>query len=128
MGNLLYLNSLTSDDMTKFKMHYTRSVTITPCTGEDRHGARTYGEAETVPAIISYMEKDIRDFRGNVFISSAWVAVPPDTVVTIKDLVGLPDGSAPYIGSIANIFDEEAEAYLYKEIYVGRVAPGEGSV
>ena len=38
------------------------------------------------------------------------------------------DGTAPYIGSIAGIYDEEAEAYLYKEIYVGRVAPGEGSL
>lgn len=111
-----------------FEMNYTRSVTIAPYTGEDRYGARTYGDAVVVPAILTSMIKDIKDFRGNTFLSDAWIAVPPDTTVGERDRITLPDGSAPYIGSISKIYDEEAEEYLYTEIYIGKVAPGEGSL
>jgi hypothetical protein len=114
--------------MPLFEMEFTRSVTIAPCTGEDRYGKKTFGEAVEVPAILSFMEKNIKDFRGNTFLSSSWVAVPPDTVVSNKDQVVLPDGSTAYIGSIAKIYDEEAQDFLYTEIYIGRVAPGEGSL
>lgn len=114
--------------MSILEMDFTRAVTITPCTGEDRYGKKTYGTPVTVPAIITSLDKNIKDFRGNTFLVSGWVAVPPDTAVSIKDQVTLPDGLASYIGSISKIFDEEARDYLYTEIYVGKVAPGEGSV
>lgn len=114
--------------MPLFAMNYTRSVVITPCTGEDRYGARTYGEPFTVPAITTYLEKNIKDFRGNVFITAAWVAIPPEYEVTYNSMVELPDGTTPYVGSVSDIFDEEAEEILYKEVYVGRIAPGEGSL
>jgi hypothetical protein len=109
-------------------MNYTRTVTIENYIGEDRYGLRTYGPATVVPATLTSMVKDIKDFRGNTFLSDAWIAVPPDTVVRERDKITLPDGSAPYIGSISKIYDEEAEEYLYTEIYIGKVAPGEGSL
>lgn len=114
--------------MPLFPMVYTRSVTIEPFISEDVYGARTYGEAVTVPAILSYLAKDIKDFRGNTFITDAWIAVPPDTVVNERSRITLPDGTAPFIGSISRVYDEEAQDYLYTEIYIGKVMPGEGSL
>jgi hypothetical protein len=109
-------------------MNWTRTVTITPYIGEDRYGARIYGEAATVPCILAWLVKNIKDFRGNTFISDAWIAIPPEYTIAERDQVTLPDGSTPFIGSISKIFDEEAEDYLYTEVYVGKVAPGEGSL
>lgn len=109
-------------------MNYTRSVTIAPCTAEDVYGTRTYGTAVTVPAVIDYLIKNIKDFRGNEFITSGWLALPPTTAVTYSSKITMPDGSTPYIGSIGDAFDEEAGEVLYKEVYVGRVSPGEGSL
>jgi hypothetical protein len=109
-------------------MEYTRSVTIEPCTGEDVYGKRTYGTAVTVPACIECLIKNIKDFRGNEFITSGWLALPPSTAIAYNSRVTMPDGSHPYIGSIGDAFDEEAGEVLYKEIYVGRVSPGEGSL
>lgn len=114
--------------MPLFPMRFTRTVNISLCTGEDRYGARTYGTPITVPAIISNLEKNIKDFRGNVFITAAWVAIPPGYDVTYNSIVELPDGTKPYVGSVAKVYDEEAEEFLYTEVYVGKVAPGEGSL
>lgn len=114
--------------MPLFEMNWTRTVTIAPYVGEDRFGARTYGEAIAVPCILTWLVKDIKDFRGNTFISDAWIAIPPEYTVGERDKITLPDGSSPFIGSISKIFDEEAEDYLYTEIYIGKVAPGEGSL
>jgi hypothetical protein len=114
--------------MSLFELNFTRSVTIAPYTGEDRYGERTFGTARIVPAILVWMVKDIKDFRGNTFIADAWVAIPPEYTVGERDKVTLPNGSSPYIGSISKVYDEEAEEYLYTEIYVGKVAPGEGSL
>ena len=109
-----------------FELYYTRSVVIEPCASEDVNGNRTYGTPVTVPAIIDYTTKNIKDFRGNEYISSAWVCVPPDTVIAYNSRVTLPNGMQPYVGSITEAFDEEAGEVLYLEIYTGRVAPGEG--
>jgi hypothetical protein len=109
-------------------MVYTRSVTIASCTSTDVYGKRTYGTAVTVPACIDYLIKNIKDFRGNEFITSGWLALPPATVIAYDSKITMPDGSNPYIGSIGDAFDEEAGEILYKEIYVGRVSPGEGSL
>lgn len=114
--------------MPLFPMIYTRSVIIEQFVSEDKFGARTFGEAVTVPAILTYLVKDIKDFRGNTFIADAWIAVPPGTDITEKSRVTLPDGNTPFIGSISRIYDEEAMDYLYTEIYIGKVMPGEGSL
>jgi hypothetical protein len=109
-------------------MVYTRSVSIAACTAEDVYGNRTYGTAATVPACIDYVIRNIKDFRGNEFITSGWIALPPTTTVAYNSKITMPDGETPYIGSIAEAYDEEAGEVLYKEIYVGRVRPGEGSL
>ena len=109
-------------------MRYTRSVQIAQCTSEDVYGNRIYGTAVTVPAVIDYLIKNIKDFRGNEFITSGWLALPPSTTVSYNSKITLPDGSSPYIGSIGDAYDEEAGAVLYLEVYVGRVSPGEGSL
>jgi len=109
-------------------MTYTRSVTIAPCTSEDVYGKRSYGTAVTVPACIDYLIKNIKDFRGNEFITSGWLALPPGTAINYSSKITMPDGSNPYIGSIGDAFDEEAGEVLYLEVYVGRVSPGEGSL
>jgi hypothetical protein len=114
--------------MPLFELNFTRSVIIAPYTGEDKYGERTYGTAVVVPAILVWLVKDIKDFRGNTFIADAWVAIPPEYNVSERDKITLPNGASPYIGSISKVFDEEAEEYLYTEIYVGKVAPGEGSL
>lgn len=109
-------------------MEYTRSVQIAQCTSEDIYGNRTYGTAVTVPACIDYIIRNIKDFRGNEFITSGWLALPPSTTIAYNSQVTMPDGSHPYIGSIGDAFDEEAGEVLYLEVYIGRVAPGEGSL
>lgn len=111
-----------------FEMEFSRSVTIQQCLGEDRFGKRVYGDQSTIPACISYLIKDIKDFRGNTFITSSWIALPTGTPLDFKTKITLPDGSSPYIGSVGDVFDEEAMEPIYLEVYVGRVAPGEGSL
>jgi hypothetical protein len=109
-----------------FEMEFTRSVTIAPYVSTDVHGKNTYGTPVTVPACIDYLMKNIKDFRGNEVITSSWIALPPNTSISLKDQITLPDGSTPYIGSIGEAYDEEAREVVYKEVYVGRVKPGEG--
>lgn len=111
-----------------FELDFTRSVTIQRCVGEDRYGKRSYSEAEESPACISYLIKNIKDFRGNTFITSAWIALPVGTQIDIKTKITLPDGTSPFIGSYGDVYDEEARDDVYLEVYVGRVAPGEGSL
>lgn len=111
-----------------FELEFTRSVTIQQSTGVDRYGKRTYGDPEEVPACISYLIKNIKDFRGNTFITSAWIALPCGTPIDMHTKITLPDGTSPYIGSFGDAYDEEARQDVYLEVYVGRVAPGEGSL
>jgi hypothetical protein len=109
-----------------FKQSFSRSVTIAPWVSTDVYGKDTYGTPVRSEANIDYIIKDIKDFRGNEFITSAWIALPPTTRIFWKDKVTLPDGSSPYIGSIGEGYDEESKQLSYREIYVGRVKPGEG--
>jgi hypothetical protein len=109
-------------------MNYTRSVTIAPCNSEDVYGKRTYGTGVVTPACIDYVQRNIKDFRGNEFITSGWIALPPSTTLAYNSKITMPDGSNPYIGSIGDAYDEEAGVVLYKEVYVGRVRPGEGTL
>jgi hypothetical protein len=111
-----------------FEMVYTRSVTIAPCISTDLHGKNTYGTAVTVPACVDYTVKNIRDFDGNTFITSAWIALPPTTTINYKSKVTLPNSDTSYVGSISEAYDEEAGEVLYLEVYLGRVAPGEGAL
>lgn len=114
--------------MSLFELNFTRSVTIEYCTSENKYGSRTYTEPITVPAIISYTVKNIKDFRGNTFITAAWIALPPGIGVFYDSRVTIPGEETSFVGSINKIFDEEAGDFLYTELYCGRVAPGEGSL
>jgi hypothetical protein len=107
-------------------MDFPETVTIAPFVSSDVYGNITHGEGVTVPACIDYLIKNIKDFRGNEFITSAWVALPPATTIGYRDKLTLPDGSSPYIGSIGRAYDYESKTVVYIEVYTGRVKPGEG--
>jgi hypothetical protein len=66
-----------------FDMIFTRSVTLEPFLSEDVYGKYVFGEAETVEAIVDYMVKNLKDFRGNEYMTSAWVALPPGTSIIL---------------------------------------------
>jgi hypothetical protein len=107
------------------ELDFPRTVTIAPYVSKDAHMAVTYGTPITYPACVEYITKYMINFRGASFITSSWVALPPGTPVTVQDKITLPDGSTPYIGSIAEAYDEEAHQVIYIEVYVGKTAPGE---
>jgi hypothetical protein len=109
-----------------FEMEFSRSVTIAPYISTNVYGAVTYGTPVTVEACVDYLIKNIKDFRGNEFITSSWIALPPNTSLNYHDKITLPDGSSQYIGSIGEGYDEEAREVVYIEVYTGRVKPGEG--
>lgn len=109
-----------------FELEFSRSVEIAPFISRNVYGTCTYGTPVTVPACIDYTIKNIKDFRGNDLITSAWIALPADFSINYQDQITLPNGEKPYIGSIDDAYDEEAREVLYKIIYVGRVAPGQG--
>jgi hypothetical protein len=109
-----------------FEMEFTRSIILERFQSQDVYGKSRYDEAETVEAIVDYMVKNLKDFRGNEYMSSAWIALPPGTAISRRDRITLPDGTQPYIGSIAEVFDESIREPLYIEVYVGRIKPGEG--
>lgn len=111
-----------------FEMDFTRSVQIAPFVSKNAYGKATYGAPVTYPACLDYTVKNIVDFRGNTFITSSWIALPPDTPVYYEDQVTLPNGAKPYIGTISDAYDEEARKVLYKVVYVGRPEPGEGTL
>lgn len=111
-----------------FELEYPRSVSIEPFVSENVYGARTFGTPVVSPACVEYTVKNVKDFRGNEYIADAWIALPPGTDIDYDYRVTLPNSSTPYIGSISYVYDEEAQEVEYVEVYVGRVAPGEGSL
>jgi hypothetical protein len=112
--------------LTSFEMEFSRSVTIAPYISTDVYGKETYGTPRTVEACVDYIIKNIKDFRGNEFITSSWIALPHDTSLSWRDKITLPNGATEYIGRIGEGFDEEAKETVYIEVYTGRVKPGEG--
>jgi hypothetical protein len=109
-----------------FEMEFPQSVIIEPFAEKDVDGNVTYGTPVTSDACVDYLIKNIKDFRGNELITSAWIALPPTASIAYNSRVTLPDGSKPYIGSIGEAYDYESKTVIYKEVYVGRVKPGEG--
>lgn len=102
-----------------------QTVTITPFSAQDALGKRTYGTEVTVKCFINYIEKNIKDFDNNEFITSAVIRIPGVSTVTRQDKITLPNGESPYIGSISQKSNYRLNRTSYTEIWVGRIAPGE---
>jgi hypothetical protein len=102
-----------------------QSVTIAPFSAQDALGAKTYGTAATVKCFINYVEKNIKDFDNNEFITSAVIRIPGTSTVTRQDKITLPNGESPYIGSISQKTNYRLNRTSYTEIWVGRIAAGE---
>lgn len=105
--------------------HY---ITLERFVSTDLYGEVTYEPPEKIPATLDYVIKDIRDFRGNTILTSAWIALPPDTKIGLRDKITMPDGTAPYIGTIGPTWDYRRNRVHYIEVYVARARPGEGSL
>lgn len=102
-----------------------QTVTITPFSAQDAMGAKTYGTAVTVKCLVNYIEKNIKDFDNNEFITSAVIRIPGVSTVTRADKITLPNGESPYIGSISQKTNYRLNKTSYTEIWVGRIAAGE---
>ncbi len=107
-------------------MKFNTSISVAPYVSEDVYGKRIYGTPVILPCNIDYTIKNIKDFRGNAFITASWLAFPPGTTIDYKDKITLPDGTHPYIGSISKIQNQRNGTIHYLEVYTGRVAPGQG--
>jgi len=109
-------------------MDFPDTVQISKFSSEDVYGKRTYQTATTSKANVRSFIKNLKDFRGNELLSSAWVALPRGSSIAYNDKITLADGSTPYIGSIAERKSPVSHRIEYIEVYVGRAAPGEGSL
>ena len=110
------------------RMKFPDEVGYEPCTSIDEYGTCAFGEKVTLKCSIEYVEKNIKDLNDNEFMTSAWIAFHPTVGSVIKryDRITLPDNSQQYIGSIAQRKNKRLKKITYIEVYVGRVAPGEG--
>ena len=106
-------------------MKFSQSVGIEPFVSKDAHHNVTYGAATTVPANVDYITKKITDQNGKEIVSTAWVALPPGTVLTGKERVTLPNGSKQFIGSFGPATNFRTGETHYIEVYVSKVKPGE---
>ena len=102
-------------------MIFTQSIILEKRISQDVYGSGTYGDPSTVPAAIDYVIKNIKDFKGNTILTSAWIAVPPGTNIDLSDRLTMPDGTNPYIGSVAPTFNYRTGDVHYIEVFVGRV-------
>ncbi len=109
-------------------MKFPDEVGYEPCTSIDEYGAGGYGTKVTLKCSVEYIEKNIKDYNDNEFLTSAWIAFHPSVGSGIKryDRITLPDGTQPYIGSIIQRKNKRLKKISYIEVYVGRVALGEG--
>jgi hypothetical protein len=110
------------------KMFFTDSVVLEKFVSQDIYSKVTYASPQTIPADIDYIQKNIKDFRGNTILTSAWIALPPETNIGLADRITLPDHTTPFIGSISPIKDYRRGIVHYIEVYVSRQRPGEGSL
>jgi hypothetical protein len=105
-----------------------QSITIAPFSAQDALGKKTYGTAVTVKCLINYVEKNIKDFDNNEFITSAVIRIPGVSTVERQDKITLPNGDTPYIGSISQKTNYRVNRVSYTEVWVGRIAAGESRV
>jgi len=106
-------------------LKFVQSVSIAPFVSKDAYHKVTYGTAVTVKANVDYIIKNMIDSRGNEIVTSAWIALPAGTSLTYDSKITLPDGSTPYIGSIAPAVNFRTGNTEYIEVYVSRLKPGE---
>lgn len=102
-----------------------QAITFESCTAQDALGERTYAAPVTVKCRVDYIEKNIKDYNNNEFITSARIIAPAGTSVKRSDRITLPNGDNPYIGSISPKENYRLGKVAYVEIWVGRIEAGE---
>lgn len=106
-------------------MKFVQTVQIEPFVSKDAHHNVTYGTAATVSANVDYITKKITAQNGNEIVSTAWVALPPETVITGNERITLPNGTKQFIGSFGPATNYRKGETHYLEVYVSKVKPGE---
>jgi len=107
------------------EMKFSRSITLAPYVSKDAFHKNTYGTAVTVAANIFSIIKVYTDKSGSEVISSAKLMLPKTTIIGYEDQITLPDGTTPYIGSIAAESNQRTGECHYIEVYLSRIKPGE---
>lgn len=106
------------------KMRFPQSITLEKFVSRDAYHNITYGAPSTVHAAIEYIIKKIIDATGTEIVTSAWIALPPNTSISYNDKITLPDNSTPVIGSIAPVFNYRTKQNHYIEVYVSKARQG----
>jgi hypothetical protein len=105
-------------------MKYPQAIGLQKYSAIDAYHNITYGTSQNIPAFIDYTIKKVMDFTGAEIVTSAWIALPPNTSIDYRDKITLPDGSTPIIGSIAPICNYRTRQTQYIEVYVSKGRPG----
>lgn len=106
-------------------MKFVQSVGIEPFVSKDAHHNCTYGTSVTIAANADYITKKITDQNGKEIVSTAWMALPPETVLSGNERITLPNGSKQFIGSHGPATNYRTGETHYIEVYVSKVKPGE---
>lgn len=78
----------------------TETISLQPYTGMDQYGKPSYGPAVQHPARVAYRVTTLTTAQGQERTSTSVVYMNGDVVITVKDRLVLPDGTAPAIQAI----------------------------
>ena len=78
----------------------TETVSLQSYTGQDAYGKPSYGPAVMHPARVAYRVTTLANAQGQERTSTSILYMDGGVVVTLKDRIVLPDGTAPAIQAI----------------------------
>lgn len=98
-------------------------ITLRRSTGENGYGALTYGELETIPAIVDYTSHMLTGTGGESINVAATVLILDATIepISVEDLITLPNGyTGPIISAPGSVNDPSVDRPFVQEILIGR--------
>jgi hypothetical protein len=94
-------------------------VTIYRRTGQTGAGKPTYAAPVRVPAIVDWMQKNVRTKTGAEAVSRCYIGFLRPTVLDEADKIVLPDGTTGPILDMSGFVDRATGAPYFVQVWLG---------
>lgn len=97
-------------------MEFFNTVTLEKFVSQDKYQKRTYGTPTTLKCRMFQADTKLISGENAEAVSVAQIFFPPNTDVSLKDRITLPDGSQPYIQCVNPNYSEVTHKVVYVEV------------